>query len=276
MKTFTFLAILNGLLPSDARSQLSLPAQQSREGAYYAARDSAIKSLVARVKQGETYAEYIAPHDSALMSLAGRLRVIIGPVHAKGFSSAGRINLISLFPEDESFGKLDALVFKGDAPRTALWVTTRSLLSSWVAGKRPEIPRDFDGALREPEFYTSAIEEDAAVYRYASVTLSDSRALGVVQAMMIRVGQDDSPLPPDDVLVTVVRGRTVYILEAPTAVTIPPPRRCTAIRDSVRRSRHDDDAAWLEYRKCYNERVALNPAFAKIIAQVHSIAAALR
>jgi hypothetical protein len=295
MRTVSVLASVTALV--SGATTLPVLAQQRNEARYIAARDSAIKSLVARTGRGERYPKYIPAHDSALVSLGRLLRLIIGPVQVNGFSRSGRINLRNLFPEDEGFGKLDALVFRGDDQKSVLWVTTRSLVQAWVAQQDSAIARDLEAAYRKPEFYTAAIEAGAAVYGYASISLADAQRLGVVHAFMIRIGQDDSALPPDELLVTVARGRMVYIVRAPVGVIISPPHRCTAIRDSLqkqaersrqqyvgsqsvdtaalRRAEHDGDGAELAYRECYGERARLNPAFAKVVAQVHSIVAGL-
>jgi hypothetical protein len=295
MRTISLLALVTALVSEAAT--LPVRAQQRDEAHYLASRDSAIKSLVARTGRGERYPKYIPAHDSALVSLGRLLRLVIGPVHVKAFSRSGRINLHNLFPEDEGFGMLDALVFRGDDQKSVLWVTTRTLVQAWVAQQDSAIPRDLEAAYRRPEFYTAAIEAGAAVYGYASIALADAQRLGVVHAFMIRVGQDDSPLPPDELLVIVARGRMVYIVRAPVRATIPPPHRCTEIRDSLqrqaersrqqyvgsqrddtaalRRAEHNGDAAELAYRECYSERAHRNPAFANVVAQVHSIVAGL-
>lgn len=167
--------------------------------------------------------------DTDCPSATGSRSGIIGPVHAKGVSARGRINLEDLFREI-GFGMLDALRFEGDDHQSELWVTTRSLVNAWVPPTQFGLPRDLDSAWRKPEFYTAGTEADVAVYPYGSIALPDAKALGVVEVMMIRLGQDDSPLPPDKLLVTVARGRTVMIVEAPIAVTIPVPHAMATVR----------------------------------------------
>ena len=84
----------------------SLFAQAASESRYRTSKDSAIRSLTARVKRGEAFATYKPAHDSALKELDRRLRVIIGPVQAKNFPSPGHINTDDLFPDEEDSGGL--------------------------------------------------------------------------------------------------------------------------------------------------------------------------
>lgn len=274
-----------------------LLAQATSESAYSAAKDSAIRSLTARVKRGEAFAKYKPAHDSALKELERRLRVIIGPFEATGFPGPGHINTDDLFPEDLGSGGLDGLMYETADHTSNVLVTTRSLLATWLTQVGRGIPRDPITALRDPDLYTFAINTEAAVSRYATIPVADASRLGVVAAMLVIRAQDDGPLTPDEVIVSVVRGSRVFIVTVPTAAKIPPPPACLAVwhsiialsaaqREAYLRSNITDSTALdhairgdyasdVAYRGCYGERVPRDPAFQKIVVQVQAIVAVL-
>lgn len=293
-RALRLVVLLTALLLS-TRSTLS--AQIGSESRYAAFKDSAIRSLTARVKRGEPFATYNTAHDSALRELERRLRVIIGPPQTKSFLGPGRINTDDLFPDDVGSGGLDALNYETVDHASTMLVTTRSLLAAWLTQVRPGVPRDPIAALGTPDFYTFAINTEAAVYKYATVPLAGASRLGVVAAMLVIRAQDTGPLTPDQVIVTAIRGSRVFIVTAPAAVKIAPPAACLALRDSIialpaarkeayLRSKiadtvalnsaiRDDDADDIAHRSCYGERVPRKPAFQKIVMQVQAIAAVL-
>lgn len=277
----------------------ALFAQKTAESRYGAAKDSAIRSLTARVKRGEAFAKYKPVHDSALKGLERQLRTIIGPFQANGFPGPGHINTDDLFPEDMDFGALDGLMYESADHASSVVVTTRTLLATWLSTTehgRP-LPHDPIKALGSPDFYTFAIWTDAAVSRYATIPVGNASQLGVVAAMLVNRAQDTGPFTPDQVIVSVVRGSRVFIATVPAAAKIGPPRACLAVRDSILalstaqrerylRSAIKDTAALdhaikgdyaddVAYRRCYGERVPRDPAFQAIVAQVQAIAAVL-
>lgn len=297
MRTIALIAVLGATALASSRTR----AQQAGEAAYMAARDSAIAALAARTRGGEKYPMYMPSHDSALKSLGRRLETIIGPVRAKGFSRTPQINLEDLFPQDLGYGKLDALLFRGDDREGTLWVTTPSLVDAWLALQGPRrIPSDRATALQTPDFYTFAIEYDVAVYDFGSFTVPDARQLGIVEAMMMNTGQDDrGRAPPSALLMTVERRGRIYILTTPLAVIIEPSRRCLKTLDSLyalgdqwraqtagrpatasdsgplprlQKAPAEPDSA---FRRCYGEQAPSDPRFQRIVEQVRSIALGL-
>jgi hypothetical protein len=275
----------------------TLFAQTAAELRYAAVKDSAIRSLVARVQRREPFAKYKLAHDSALRDLTRRLRLIIGPFQAKQFSTSAHINTDDLFPDDADSGGLDALMYESADRTSSILVTTRSLLASWLDKTADEIPRNPITALGTPEFYTFAINTHSAVFKYASIPVRGASQLGVVTAMLVIRAQDTGPLTPDEVIVSVVRGSRVFIVAAPAAAKIDPPAACLAARDSIialsavqreayirahitdsaalRRAINEDSADDIAYRGCYGERVPRDPAFQKIVAQVQAIVSEL-
>lgn len=274
----------------------ALFAQTTSESAYSATKDSAIRSLTARVKRGEAFAKYKPAHDSALKELERRLRVIIGPFEATGFPGPGHINTDDLFPGDLASGSLDGLMYETADHTSSVVVTTRSLLAGWLTPGVRGRPLDPIILLGTPDFYASAINTDAAVFRYATIPVANASRLGVVAAMLVLRAQDIGPFTPDQVIVGVVRGSRVFIVTVAAAVKIDPPPACLAVRDSIlaraaverekywanradtaalRRTTREEDASDVEYRGCYGERVPHDPAFQKIVLQVQAIVASL-
>jgi hypothetical protein len=95
-------------------------AAASPEGAYLAARDRYIASFKTTASAGDEKAAF-ARQDKAVRDLEQQLKAIVGPFSASGFPAEGKLNLVSLFPDDIGFGMLDGLVYgEAKAPK-ALW-----------------------------------------------------------------------------------------------------------------------------------------------------------
>src|SRR6201999_2818792 len=116
---------------------------------------------------------------AALTSLAGRLQGIVGPFAATGFHGPGGVDFDNLLGEEGSEG-LDGLVYESVDGQSSIVVTTRSLLATWIARVGRKLPRRLVAALATEDFYTFAIESDAAVYKYATIPIPDQSRLGIV------------------------------------------------------------------------------------------------
>jgi hypothetical protein len=90
-------------------------AAVSPEEAYLAARDRYIASFNATASAKDEKAVF-ARHDKAVRDLEQRLKPIVGPFSAPGFPAEGKLNLVSLFPDDIGFGMLDGLA-RAKAPK---------------------------------------------------------------------------------------------------------------------------------------------------------------
>src|ERR1700733_6885116 len=85
-------------------------AAVSPEDAYLAARDRYIASFKATASAKDEKAAF-ARQDMAARDLELRLKAMVGPFSASGFPAEGKLNLVSLFPDDIGFGMLDGLVY---------------------------------------------------------------------------------------------------------------------------------------------------------------------
>src|SRR5438105_9188270 len=141
----------------------------SPEDAYVAARDAAIAAFQ---KTADTKAVDARnkKHDKTLKELEQKLKAIVGPFAMKGFPAQGKINLDTLFSEDEGFGMLDGIVYGETESAKSVVVTTDGLLQKWLDGRQgkdsTKLPVDPAAAVQTEDFYGAAISTDAAVISY--------------------------------------------------------------------------------------------------------------
>jgi hypothetical protein len=106
----------------------------SPEEAYLAARDRYIASFKTTPSAKDEKAVF-ARHDKAIRDLEHQLKPIVGPFSASGFPAEGKLNLVSLFPDDIGFGMLDGLVYGEGESAKSIVVTTDSLLDKWLLSR---------------------------------------------------------------------------------------------------------------------------------------------
>jgi hypothetical protein len=195
------------------------------EDAYIAARDAYTKKLEPLDKPNPNPAAasddaFLKAQDAARADLEQQLRAIVGPVAVKGFSGAGKINLESLISGYEDFGKLDGLTFAGPDDKTQLVVTTTGLLDRWLKAHRKwwndnNVPQRVDAALKSGSFYTQAIGNGAAVMPYVQLPMPAGGK--PVAALLVARAQDIGPRAPDELIVSAMRGKRLYVLSTPAA-----------------------------------------------------------
>jgi len=204
-------------------------AAASLEDGYLAARDAYIKRFENSAQDDAALKAY----EAAIADLQAKLRPIIGPVRIAGFAAEGKINLNALDPGDQGFGMLDGLVYAGDDQKTQVLVTTTSLFDKWLAAHAnfwPEspLPQDIGGALKRDDFYTQAINDDAAVVTYAEVPVTKPAWATLAFAVLDGRTQDAPPRVPHEMIITVRGNDRVYIITAKTAVAAGPIAACYA------------------------------------------------
>ena len=96
------------------------------------------------------------------------LKPVVGPFSAPGFPVHGKINLVSLYPDDEGSDMLDGIAYGESGTDGSVVVTTDDLLDKWLAS-RPH--GRTEGALS-----TSAAEAVKSADFYAQATISDAAA----------------------------------------------------------------------------------------------------
>lgn len=151
----------------------------------------------------------------ALLKLQATLRKLIGPLDLKGFPAEGKIALETLEQDQEGSGGLDGLSYTATDGQRQLLVTTKALLTAWFNTNGQVVERDdaLAAAITTPEFYTSVINNGAAVYGYASLPVRTGKPGGMSKAILFKQGQDDvAPAAPDQIGVTEIHGDRVYVL----------------------------------------------------------------
>lgn len=228
-----------------------------------------------------------------LSDLERQLRRIVGQLDLDGFPREGTINLTTLTPEI-GFGLLDGLAFDSTDKNTRVVVTTSALLESWLpTASWAQVPRDIDSAVRSEAFYTQGIDDDAAFYKFAEISVPTPPTARLTYAMIVQRSQDFTLGPPDEIIVTVVRREKIFIVSRRNAVALRRIAACDAIardyqaREDVafaayRASGLKDTASFnkaeklvsdgdIAYRHCFGEHAKEQPAFAGAIRQAKSI-----
>jgi hypothetical protein len=172
----------------------------------------------------------------ALAGLQTQLRALIGPIALPGFPSDGTITLETLIKE-EGFGRLDGLAYASKDGTTKIVVTTEDLLRAWLvshkaaAGKAVDetLPQGIDGALRAERFYTQAISPDAAVAFLGEMPVVVPAGASLAVAHLAVRRQDIARAKPDEILIGIVAGATVYIASVTPAGPFADVPACDAI-----------------------------------------------
>jgi hypothetical protein len=277
-------------------------AAVSPEEAYLAARDRYIASFNATASAKDEKAVF-ARHDKAVRDLEQRLKPIVGPFSAPGFPTEGKLNLVSLFPDDIGFGMLDGLAYGEGESAKSIVVTTDSLLDKWLLGRpkgrsNGDIPTSAAAAVKTGDFYAQAVNSDAAAANYGEILVAAPLGAKFAHAMLSLV--DNGPLvpgTPDRIFVALEQGGRVFIVSEKLATRVPPIPACDAagaditkkadaadgafmkgggknkrLLDQVEKLRNEADAAVCA---CFAGKVKGTPAFKAAEVQAAAIVAAL-
>jgi hypothetical protein len=280
----------------------TISAAVSPENAYIAARDRYIASFKTTASAKDEKAVF-ALHDKAVRDLEQQLKPIVGPFSAAGFPAEGKLNLVSLFPDDIGFGMLDGLVYGEGESAKSIVVTTDSLLDKWLlghpkGGSKVAIPSSAAAAVKTEDFYAQAVNSDAAAANYGEIPVAAPPGAKFVHAMLALVG-NGPPVPgaPDRMFVALEQGGRVFIVSEKLATRVPLIPACDAagtdatkkadaadgafmkgggknkeLLDQVEQLRDEADAAVCA---CFAGKVKGTPAFKAAEVQAAAIVAAL-
>jgi hypothetical protein len=264
----------------------------SPEDNYIAARDR----YVAKLKtSGEVDEKTAKQQEAARVDLEGKLRTILGRASIAGVPAEGKLNLDTLIQGEIGFGQIDGLSHQTaeDAPR--LIVTTPSLVRRWLVAHAKwwdsnNVPQDLGAALKSEPFYTQAMSQDAAVFRFAAIPVTKPASASFVNAMLVARRQDIGLTTPDEILVAVVRADRVFIWSAPTQAKVAINPACEALwneaaaradkaADAYQKSEPKDDNPFERilqegddaFRRCFSERAAAEPYFAALVKQAQEL-----
>lgn len=272
----------------------------SPEDDYIAARDKAIAAIAALNSANAAIETIDAENEKALADLQQRLSGIIGPLAVKDFPATGTINIESLSDSDIGYGMLDGLRYtKGDDGPT-LVATTRGLLERWLQAKAAEtdesfkLPDSIDAALKLDAFYTQAINSDAAFEGTLDFPLKTPQGADIAFARLGGWTEDVGPIYEQEVIVTLIKGKSVMITGAPAAPAVPKIAACDAVwaaadaaaqkfQEAYQASDLKDEkafdasnAAWdkgdSDYRACMGKNLPADPAFPALLAQAQALA----
>jgi hypothetical protein len=282
------LLVLAALLLSPVPTLAASP-----EDAYIAARDGHIAAFK-KTADAKNMDARIARQDKALKELEQKLKAIVGPFALKGYPAQGKINLDTLFSEDEGFGMLDGLVYGETESAKSVVVTTDGLLDKWLAGRREEsqgkanAPIDAGAAVKTDTFYSQAVSTDSAVIQYAEIPLVKPDGAKFVYATLSTRTQDEIPKSPDQLFLALERGGRVFVVNEKLSVPMPPIAACEAVKkgydkkvaeaydkkdaDAAQKLRDEADGA---FRSCYGEKAKDEPAFKAATDQARAIVEAL-
>jgi hypothetical protein len=293
MKTLVLAALLLG--PAAALAA-------SPEDAYLAARD---RYIAAFKKPAKDETALLAQHGKALKDLGQQLKTIVGPFSAPGFAAEGKINLDSLFTDDEGSGMLDGLVYGETESDKSVVVTTDGLLDKWLLNHRDIWSKDNTpiagaaaAAIKTEDFYGQAVNTDAAVADYAELPVVAPPGAKFAHAMLSLMGNGVLvPGAPDRIYVALEQNGRVFIVDEKLETPAPAIPACdsagadyrkkadatdkafmagggknTKLRDAVEKLNRQADHAVCA---CYADKVKGTPAYIAAVSQAEAIVAAL-
>jgi hypothetical protein len=295
MKSIAFACLLLITINAQAASPLE---------SYIAARDGYIAKFAAIEDSGKFNDRTQRDVQRALQDLEKQLRGIIGPVAIKGFSANGKINLDTLVRSDVGFGGLDALVYTSQGgskeTKSQAYATTSALFDRWLKEHadnwviaKSEVPKDASAALASETFYTFAISADAAVAKYAELPLAKPAKARFAVAMLAARSQDDAPITPNEIIVSVLHESRVFLATAPVATKITAIPACQKAWDDAEAAAEAAHAAYREsnlqdqntldlstrlreegvaaFHRCYAERAKGQPFFGALVRQAQGL-----
>ena len=207
----------------------------SPEDEYVATRDKDIARIKRLVAAKTDDKKVQAEQDKMIADLQRRLDAMVGPFAVAGYPAAGKITLETLSDSDIGFGQLDGMVHSAGDDGPQVIVTTRGLVDRWLRAQSAEkdaelrLPADLDAALREDNFYTFAVSEDAAFGKTAELTAAKPAGADLVFAALGGFAQDIGPNPQQEIVVTLQKGGRVYIANQVAKTAIGKIDACEAI-----------------------------------------------
>ncbi len=209
-------------------------AARADEAAYLSAHNHSIATITRLAKSANNDDATSKKQEQELAALEKLLRPLIGDVSVAGFSQNGKISVDTLVADEVGFSQLDGLVFAGDDGKASLLVTTKGLAEAWLRVQSHKkdsaqpIPNGLYEALKSENFYTFAVSADAAVSKYAEVTIAAPAGAELAFAMLDARSQDMAPPAPNELTVALVRNGRVYLVTAPAQGKIEPIPACAA------------------------------------------------
>ncbi|MGB7888780.1 MAG: hypothetical protein WCD52_24980 [Xanthobacteraceae bacterium] len=182
----------------------------------------------------------LAAEEKARKGLEVQMRAILGPVAIKGLEGEGAINLDTLIEGDEDFGLLDGMVYGPIDAKTRVIVTTDGLLRRWLHQHKdwwgkdsPSLPQDPCAPVKVDALYTQAVQNDAAIMRFAVLPVRKPAGADFAFAMLAARSQSDVPAKADEIFIVTARGGRVFIGYTKEFDAVGPIASCDQTRDDL-------------------------------------------
>ncbi len=223
----------------------------SPEEAYLEARDRAVASFkpAAVGKDQEAAARR---HDKALAELERLLKPVVGPFSAPGFPLKGKINLVSLYPDDLGSDMLDGIAYGESGTDGSVVVTTDGLLDKWLLSQprgRTEnpLPTSAAEAVKSADFYSQALISDAVGVDYGDLPVAVPEGSKFAHAMLTAIGNGPLvPGTPDDIFVALEHNGRVFIVTEKLKARVPPIPACDKAGDDLKTKADAVDSAFMK------------------------------
>jgi hypothetical protein len=243
-------------------STVAATAATSPTEIYLSARDKAI-TTAASSKFNDRQAQVL------LDGLQDQVRALAGPLEIEGFPKQGNNHLTTLTPEI-GFGALDGLAATSLDGKTDLLLTTKPLLQAWLtehshwqASASDNPPIDIASAFGNENFYTQAISDDAAVYKFADLPVTVHVSNTLARAILFEYGQDEvAPNPPDMLAVSIIQGDRVFIFTQAANV-----EQIAACKAAFERNQAADHV----YEQCFEKQLPAQDGYAELIRQAQAL-----
>ena len=247
----------------------------SPEAAYLAARDKYIAEIKALENSKASEGSIQAAEDKAAADLEKRLKDIVGPIAVKGFPPADKLNL-ALSEHEEEFGNLDGLTSYSEGQDMV--VTTKPLLKAWVEAKAKEkdkdvrLPADVDAAIRQSNFYTFSVGQDAAFEKRADLPVTKPTGADFAFAALGVFAQAEGHWVPDAIVATDIKGDRVFVGNVKLKAAVGEIFACEAIW-TMAQEKHPEALEQVErnYRACANARAHKEPSFAAVTKEAQNL-----
>jgi hypothetical protein len=306
---FAVASCLLGMLSSAHAAPASL------EDRYIATRDAAIRKI-SKLYDDKKGDEAAKAEKAADADLVAQMKAILAEPDRKGFGPP-KLNLDAYSQGDEGFGMLDGLRYDslvGDngekagengaggkyvEPKAHIIVTTRSLLERWLRGHKDwwgknvkNVAQQVGAALKQDEFYTQTISNDAAVVSFNELPITPPPSATLAVALLGGRTQDAVP-DADEVFVSAVANGKAYVaystikpkvqVSACTAIKAEYDRKAEKAADDFNFKRIDKKAydrlpdfrqqGEDAYKKCFTQRAPQQPSFAEATRQAQALLA---
>lgn len=141
--------------------------------------------------------------------LAPLARAIVGRFDVPGLLQPGIFNVNTLLPGSEDSFLADGMRYSSADGKTSVLVSTPDLIRIWRRG-------DPIKTLRSLEPLNSVFPADGGITPYAVIPIAKPGR--VLAAVLMARQQDYGPSDPDEILLSLVRGRQLVVVEAPAPV----------------------------------------------------------